>query len=86
MRLRDDTLKFIGVVVRRYPRRTALLALSAGVPVLVDRVPLLRQARAAGRASRLLRSVGVQLTSAMGGMKPLRAMGAESYLRPSGTA
>jgi ATP-binding cassette, subfamily C, bacterial len=62
---------------------TALLAMVAGLITLGLRTPLVRRARRASRAqNELLKSISVRLTDALGGIKPVKAMGRERHLRP----
>jgi ATP-binding cassette, subfamily C, bacterial len=61
----------------------AVLALAAGLITLIIRTPLVRRARAASRSqNELLRSISSRLTDALGGIKPVKAMGKERHLRP----
>jgi ATP-binding cassette, subfamily C, bacterial len=61
----------------------AVLALAAGLITLVVRTPLVQRARAASRTqNELLKSISSRLTDALGGIKPVKAMGKERHLRP----
>jgi ATP-binding cassette, subfamily C, bacterial len=61
----------------------ALLALAAGMVLMLVRSPLVRRARGASRAqNRLVKSISIRLTDALAGIKPIKAMGGEQYLRP----
>jgi ATP-binding cassette, subfamily C, bacterial len=63
--------------------KIALLALVAGVLMLILRTPLIRRAREAGREqNRLMKSISVRITDGLGGIKPIKAMSGEKYLRP----
>lgn len=61
----------------------AILALAAGLIVVVVLGPLVRRAREASRKqNRLMRSLTVRLTDALHGIKPIKAMGREEHLQP----
>jgi ATP-binding cassette subfamily C protein len=62
---------------------TALLALLAGVVIVLVRTPLVRRARSASRSqTHLLKSISLRLTDSFSAIKPLKAMGREKHLRP----
>jgi ATP-binding cassette subfamily C protein len=61
----------------------AIISILSGLIVVVILGPLVRRARAASRAqNQLLRSLAVRLTDALGGIKPIKAMGREHHLQP----
>jgi ATP-binding cassette, subfamily C, bacterial len=61
----------------------ALMALAAGATMVAIRSPLVGRARGASQdQNQLVRSISIRLTDALAGIKPIKAMGGEQYLRP----